>query len=38
MLKLENPDLFSVRAKARRTRIKEGYAMFSKMQDLMKYN
>jgi hypothetical protein len=38
MLKLENPDLFSVRAKARGTRIKEGYAMFSKMQDLMGYN
>jgi hypothetical protein len=38
MLKLENPDLFSVRAKARETRIEEGYAMFSKMQDLVGYN
>jgi hypothetical protein len=38
MLKLENPNLFSARAKARETRIEEGYAMFSKMQDLMGYN
>jgi hypothetical protein len=38
MFKLENPNSFSVRAKARGTRIEEGYGMFSKIQDLMGYN
>jgi hypothetical protein len=37
-LKLENPNLFSIIEEARESRISRGYAMFSKIEDLIKDN